>query len=70
MARQDISPERQGRGPKGSKQSRSKKRDVGRTMAIISIILLVVIISGALLVQNWVDVLSFVISSIFKLVGS
>lgn len=50
---------------KGKKQG--KKKDIGRTAAIIAIILLVLIIVGALLAQNWVEVLTFLFTSVYKL---
>lgn len=49
------------------KQKQANRKDFGRTAAIIAIILLVLIIGGALIAQNWVQVLTFLITSIYNL---
>jgi uncharacterized membrane protein YvbJ len=54
-----------------NKRSKTKKlgprKDPGRTLAIIAIILLVLIIGGALIAQNWVEVLTFLLTSAYNL---
>jgi len=60
-----ASKERNKKNPKVVKQG--KKRDFGKTAAVIAIILLVLIILTALLAQNWVEVLTFLLTSIYNL---
>jgi hypothetical protein len=53
---------------KNSKIKKSgQRKDPGRTLAIIAIILLVLIIGGALIAQNWVEVLTFLFTSAYNL---
>ena len=48
---------------------KAKKRDIGRTMAVISIFVLILVIALALLIQYWTEVVTFLgsfLSSLFS----